>query len=157
MIVQLNDNEWSSVTYLAEKRTNKEQHKISDKPQSKIDMEGVGGEFAFCKVFNVYPDFRMNPGQYDARMPNGTTVDVKTTACETGHLIGQEKKLKYPTDVYFLVIMKEEKEFETVGWATKGDLFDESNYLDHFGRGKCFAIPQENLRNERELWKYSSS
>jgi hypothetical protein len=158
LIVDLNPYECSVVSFLAEKRQNKVKHKISDKSQAAIDIEGVGGEFAFYKAFNIYPDFDIDPREYDAMLPSGVSVDVKTTVYKRGKLIGEKKKIDYATDIYFLIIvLLPYRQFETIGWATKEELFDKANYGDHFGRGKCYAIPQEKLRNEQELWKYLNS
>jgi hypothetical protein len=63
-------------------------------PQSneQTDLEGIGAEFAFCKLHNVYPDFSIQPrnaenDEGDCKLLDGRAVDVKATQYRTGKLI----------------------------------------------------------------------
>jgi hypothetical protein len=63
-------------------------------PQSneQTDLEGIGAEFAFAKLFNSYPDFSIQPRNADedggdCKLRDGRAVDLKATQCPTGKLI----------------------------------------------------------------------
>ena len=71
------------------------------------DLNGFGGEFAFCKIFNVFPDFSMelrnaSTDKGDALLPSGYAVDVKTTVYAAGKLIASPS-LKDNHDLYALM------------------------------------------------------
>jgi hypothetical protein len=63
-------------------------------PQSneQTDLEGIGAEFAFAKLFNLYPDLSIEPRTADTdtgdcTLRDGRAVDVKATQYKTGKLI----------------------------------------------------------------------
>ena len=94
-------------------------------PQSnkKTDLEGVGGELAFCLLYNLWPDMTAyaRKGGHDCVTHSGTTVDVKTTKYKTGHLLVRENKFDTDTEIYALVI-GEFPNYEYVGWATADEV-----------------------------------
>lgn len=70
------------------------------------DIDGFGGELAFCKLFNVYPDMSIRAweGEQDEGdcVWNGLRIDVKTTTYPEGCLLaGGWKKLN--VDYYALM------------------------------------------------------
>ena len=72
-----------------------------------INLNGFGGEFAFCKLFNLFPDFTLEPrgadtDTGDATLPSGHTVDVKTTVYTEGKLMAAPSE-KTNHDVYALM------------------------------------------------------
>ena len=84
--------------------------KISAESSATIDLEGVCGEMAFCKLFNVYPDLdtdRPPPHPlYDCVLSDGSRIDVKTTKYENGKLLVDSRKGKEKTDsVDFYALM----------------------------------------------------
>jgi len=75
-------------------------------PQSTdaTDLEGIAGEIAFCKIFNLYPDLQIGERlNYDAILSSGVTVDVKTTKYETGRLLAVLGKETHAPDAYALM------------------------------------------------------
>ena len=84
--------------------------KISSSDAATVDLEGMCGEIAFCKLFNVYPDLdtdRMPPHPFhDCVIGNGLRIDVKTTKYENGKLLVDSRKGKEKTDsVDFYALM----------------------------------------------------
>ena len=79
--------------------------KVSASDPVEIDLEGICGELAFCKLFNVYPDLDTdrNPPHplHDCTLPppppGGLRIDVKTTKYENGKLLVDSRK-GYKTD-----------------------------------------------------------
>ena len=116
-------------------------------PQSseQTDLDGIAGEFAFCKVANVWPDMTIGArrGGHDAFL-NGMSVDVKTTRCPTGHLLATIKKSTTASDVYVLVIGTV-PEFRIAGWASAAQLLHPENIAD-FGHGSGYALSQRQLQ-----------
>ncbi len=82
---------------------------ISVQSDLEIHINGCGAEFAFCKLFNTYPDFdvysrKTEDDQGDAIL-FGKKVDVKTTKLENGNLIApQWKNNSKEIELYALMI-----------------------------------------------------
>lgn len=117
------------------------------------ELVGFGGELAFCKLFNCYPDFSLHPrsGGHDC-LWDGQRTDVKATDCLIGQLLGRPNKKHEPVDVYALMICHwawaepdDEALFTFRGWATRKELFADHR-LTNLGRGPTYAIPQCDLR-----------
>jgi len=85
--------------------------KISAEDPHTVDLEGIAGELAFCRLFNVYPDIDTdrNPPHplYDATIPPppGYRIDVKTTKYENGKLLVDARKGSKTDGVDFYVLM----------------------------------------------------
>ena len=128
---------------------------VSDKkigPQSceETDLEGICGEFAFCKAMNLYPDMSISPrkGTDDVTL-NGKTVDVKTTRYKTGKLLARKTKGETPSDVYVLVV-GQCPEYKIAGWCGSAELLCESNLID-LGYGKTYGLEQCALKPVENL------
>ena len=82
--------------------------KISESDQATVDLEGVCGELAFCKLFNAYPDLdtdRPPPHPLFDCMVDGLRIDVKTTRWETGKLIVDARKGRKTRGVDYYALM----------------------------------------------------
>lgn len=67
-----------------------------------IETNGLGGEVAVCKLFNLFPDLITNEvSDYDCTLHDGTKVEVKTTQYPHGKLIARHTKSS--ADIYVLV------------------------------------------------------
>jgi hypothetical protein len=109
-----------------------------------IHIEGVGAEIAFCKLFNVYPDFSVTPrvGGSDA-VWGGRTVDVKTTSHPSGRLLARPNKRDDPSDLYVLMVGTFPT-YRCAGFVTPAALFM-AERLTNPGHGACYAINQRDL------------
>ena len=121
-----------------------------------IDLDGYGAELAFCRLFNVYPDFTVHlrstgEDSGDAKLPCGLAVDVKSTKYKNGNLITGIWK-DDSTDLYALMV----GEFPTYtfrGFMRKVDLIREERVGD-LGYGPTYIAPQEDLTELEEVkWK----
>ena len=120
--------------------------KKGDQSNEFTDLEGISGEIAFCKMFNVYPDMDSKVvtqlddiGDCTYR---GYQVDVKTTSYENGKLICATWK-NDKVDMYALMVGT----FPTYsfrGFASAKTLKQQSNIVD-LGKGKVYAIEQKQL------------
>ena len=85
--------------------------KISAEDPHTVDLEGICGELAFCKLFNVYPDLDTdrNPPHplYDALVPPppGFRIDIKTTKYDNGKLLVDARKGSKTDGVDFYALM----------------------------------------------------
>src|SRR5687768_14371134 len=69
-------------------------------PPGDRDLDGAGGEVAFCKFVQRYPDLAEGEHrQFDLVTADGRTVDVKTTTYPNGFLMVRKKT----ADVYVLM------------------------------------------------------
>lgn len=150
MNVILNDAEQKLSEYLAKKRYNNarkkmvEDKKIGPQSCSYTDLNGIGAEVGFCKLFNIYPDTQT---EYipvtDGELHTGHSVDVKCTKYHTGHLIAVITKKGKPCDLYALMI-GEMPNYRFAGFSTPDSLFMDENIKD-LGHGDGYCLAQESL------------
>jgi hypothetical protein len=116
---------------------------------------GVRGEYAFCKLFNIMPDFEIRPrsaktDEGDCIMPSGEKVDVKTTSHPNGELRAQKWKrlpgMDHKIDLYALMI-GEDREFRFVGFMPAYELLQDSRYKEG-NYGKVYFARQDELNND---------
>ena len=118
--------------------------RVGDQSDELTDLEGFAGEMAFCKLLNLYPDMSIEPqtGTFDCETAKGTTIDVKTTKYERGHLIVGKKKEGCGTQVYALMVGSF-PQYQFRGWVYNEDIFREEWWNeDHY------KMPQSALRQE---------
>lgn len=97
--ITLNKTEQTLCKFVATKRYENNRavgttnSKLGDQTDEQTDLEGIGGEVAFCSLKNVYPDLSIDARSaskgedtYDAIVQD-KTVDVKTTRYENGRLL----------------------------------------------------------------------
>jgi hypothetical protein len=111
MLITLNSNERITVEHMAKmryehcRRVGARLTIYSDAEAMENEINSFGGEFAFCKHWNLYPDFDDNTfAHHDATMADGRTVDVKTTPLKTGRLQAKKLDKKKMPDFYALMI-----------------------------------------------------
>ena len=153
--ITLNENEQKLAEYLAKKRWDFNRDKgtphlySGPRPTEQTDVEGMGGELAYCKLMNIYPALDTSPTDmpvYDCISRFGERIDVKTANQRTGrslHLIAPLAKAKRPPDKYVLVV-GEMPVYSIVGEVWAEDLLNEGNLHD-FGYGDCYALDQSQL------------
>ncbi len=112
-----------------------------------INIEGTGGEFAFCKLQNIYPDMTINhPISFDCYIKGHGYIDVKTTKKPFGMLlVGVWKSRAIPD--YYALMVGEFPTYEFKGFFPGGDVFHRENLID-LGHGPTYGIAQERLIKE---------
>jgi len=157
MRVTMTQGEIEVCTMLAQMRNKNHvppnRYKVSNKTQLEQDIEGVIGEYAFCKFKNIWPDLSTHSRQngYDC-IYNNYRVDVKATKNTSGMLLLSPKKDNPDIDIYVLAILHP-FHVELVGWAFKTDLQQPENLKD-LGYGPTYALTQSQLRNFKEDLKH---
>ncbi len=148
--VLLNEAEQRIALWVAKKRMseNKSANVVDRKmgPQDDEDANrnGFGAELAFCKMFNVYPDFSTQPrsGSSDCER-FGQSVDVKSTTYPNGRLVAIPRKKELASDMYALLVCVW-PEYTFVGFASAAELLSEKRLTD-LGHGPTYAMNQDEL------------
>ena len=151
MKIYLNDAEIAIAKYLAQERyknnrnSNTDNRRIGPQSDEETDLNGIGGEIAFCKRANIYPDINTyrRPRQ-DAFIRPGIGVDIKTTKYENGKLVVASWKRNEPTNYYALVVGTFPN-YRIVGVIAADEVFRSENIGD-LGYGPCYVIDQDKLR-----------
>jgi hypothetical protein len=116
-------------------------------PQSDefTDLNGLGGELAFCKLVNVWPDLTTEPrrGGYDC-IVNGWRVDVKTTEYRGGKLVASLSKRVEDVDVFALVTGAFPGAYRIAGWAWAVELLQDHT-IGNLGHGQGYILEQREL------------
>ena len=108
-----------------------------------IDEDGVIGELAFCKHWNIFfnPEATYRHHTFDALLKE-KRVDVKATRLKTGRLQASSKK-NPDVDVFVLGII-DGNEVTFVGYATAESLYKQENFMT-LGRSEGYALEQKDL------------
>ena len=77
--------------YNVNRENNVQDAKKGEQSNEFVDLEGIAGEMAFCKIFNLYPDLEIKVTTQDTDagdcILNGYKVDVKATSYDTARVI----------------------------------------------------------------------
>jgi len=119
--------------------------KMGGQSGAQIDEDGVIGEFAFCKHFNIFFDLGLSPrsGSYDCLLKD-KRIDIKTTRYKTGRLLATTK-INYDVDIYVLAILGD-TDVSFVGWIEREQLTTQDNLKD-LGRGLGYSLDQDQLKS----------
>jgi len=153
--ITLNEQEQRIARYIAKERmtinraSNKKTSIIGSQSNEEVDLEGIAGEIAFCKIFNLYPDFKTNLVNQDSDEGDCVykefKVDVKTTTYKSGKLIcGTWKNDKVD---YYALMTGTFPTYEFKGFA-KGSVLKTNANLINLGRGECYGLTQDKLIKE---------
>lgn len=128
--------------------------KIGKEDNHFMDVNGFGGEFAFCKLFNVMPDFlvqvtQTNKNDYDALLFNCIKVDVKTTDVLSGRLLAAPWKID-EVDCYALIVGTIPN-YIFKGFMLRDDLKREDR-IKSLGYRKGYVAEQSELKELHDLF-----
>ena len=158
MNVTLNEAEQRLAKYLAGRRhglareNGRHNGRIGPQSDEETDLEGIGAEIAFCKLFNCYPDTEVgHTPDFDATVLPGRTVDVKATRYHGGRLLAVLGKKGKPPDFYALMIGSFPT-YRCAGFMRADDLLQDVRIKD-LGRGPGFAAEQIELQTAEEWWR----
>jgi hypothetical protein len=113
-----------------------------------LDIVGFGGEVAFARMFNCYPDFttHIRVGGHDAITRKGYKVDIKTTRGNPPCLRVKGNKDGEGVDVYVLMHCNW-PHFECIGYVYKEEIL-RPEYLSNYKGEEWYSIPKDKLRTE---------
>jgi hypothetical protein len=145
----------SEFRHLNNRNNNIKNSKMGKKSDQEMDLEGISAEFAFCKLFNLYPDLTIDirssineTDNGDATLPSGHTVDVKVTHHLNGKLIAVPWK-KANVDLFALIVGKS-PEYTFKGFMKSKELLKDSR-LGDLGYGKTYIAEQNELKEFKDL------
>jgi hypothetical protein len=121
--------------------------KIGDQSDELTDLEGVAGEVAFCKLFNLYPDFSIQvrascDDKADANLC-GLLIDVKTTMYRSGKLLAAIWKTDSKADV-FALMTGEFPNYVFCGFMDRTELLRPER-IGNLGHGDTYIAEQIEL------------
>jgi len=127
--------------------------KIGAQSDEETDFEGICAELAFCKLYNLYPDFTVftRNTETDAGdvIFNGRSVDVKTTKYLTGKLLAAP--WKKATGDLFALMVGTSPTYTFKGFMKQSELLKDSR-LGDLGHGLTFIAYQNELKDFMELY-----
>ena len=152
MQVLLNESEQRLAKYIAKRRyeINREKGTVDAKKGEQsnefVDLEGIAGEIAFCKIYNLYPDLEVKVTTQKTDKGDciykGHKIDVKTTSYKTGKLICALWK-NNEVDLYALMVGAFPS-YEFRGFSYASELKKKENIIN-LGRGDLYALTQDKL------------
>lgn len=160
MVVILTETEREIVKYVAGMRQyantlgEVKNYQVGENDDLSIHILGFGGELAFCKAANIYPDLAVATNKTEWPLSDlrfhGGTWDIKTTVYEDGHLLSPASKGRKKSDFYALIVATDEVDevpchYRIVGWCSREMLFRTENKSERF-KG-AFALAQEQLHS----------
>lgn len=120
-------------------------YKMGNGDDLQINLEGTAGEFAFCKLKNIYPDMSIEqPMAFDCSINNIGFIDVKTTNKTNGMLLIGKWKEKYLKPAYYVLMVGEMPTYELKGFFPGPEVFKPENIVN-FGYGDTYGISQDRL------------
>ena len=150
--ITLNETEKKICEYLAKSRyscareNNVHNGKIGPQSNWETDLNGIGSEFAFCKMINVYPDLSIYPrkGGHDCLTHKNKTINVKSTKYKNGRLLTKMDTDPKDSD-YFVLMVGEFPTYEFRGFIESEELIKKENIID-LGHGPGYGVEQKRLK-----------
>ena len=152
MKVLLTESEQTFVRNVARLRfrnnrsTNTHNGRIGKQSDEATDVQGFGGELAFCRMAGIEPDLSIEPGvrpAVDCVLSDGRTVDVKTSFRNDAPLRAKPKPGATLPDLYALMVGAFPA-FRFAGTIESARLIRQENWkktkYDH-----AFVMPQKLL------------
>jgi len=149
----LNEAEQKLANFLAQSRYQSNRNsgvtnnKIGPQSDAETDLNGIGSELAFCRMFNVYPDMSISPRSGGADcFRSGFEIDVKTTRYPSGRLLAVTTKKLKDADIYVLMV-GDFPTYRFAGFATAQELLNPEK-ITNLGYGPTYALSQAELHKE---------
>ena len=117
-------------------------------PLMEMNKNGFGAELAFCRLCGITFDSSTiekenHFSKVDATLPDGTSIDVKTTVYKNGKLIVRHGKEKKVVDIYVLMTGTFPT-FTFCGWASYAEIIKIEN-TENLGWGNAYSLSQSKL------------
>lgn len=151
-IITLNEVEKRVAQYIAKRRkavnapVRTTPLKKGDEHHDVAELEGIGGEIAFCKFLNIYPDLTIGPQHGGADCERGLLIDVKARRREDGMLLVVKSKRINAVDAYALMVGTFPK-YRFAGWCRADEVVNPDRLID-LGHGETYAIEQAELTQD---------
>ena len=152
--VKLTDSEILTCEVIAKLRydnnrnKNVRNSKLGSQDNIYTDLEGLCGELAFCKFFNLYTDLSVgirssnNGEDMGDCVLEGKTIDVKVTKYSKGKLLAPSWKSN--TVDYYALMVGEKGKYTFKGFMESSELL-KSSRLGSLGYGETYIAEQHEL------------
>ena len=150
--IVLNDGEQRICKLIAKSRFENNRQKgitnskVGEQSDELTDLEGIGGEVACAKLYNVMPDFSIHTRSSSEDdgdfLWNKLKFDVKATTYENGRLLAT--RWKVPSVDYFLLVTGTFPNYIYRGRMKSDELLREDRLID-LGHGLSYAANQSEL------------
>jgi len=136
--------------------TETKESKLSSADGIELDYLGFSGEFAFCKIFNLMPDFTTHvKSSKDGTdlgdcVLNGMKIDVKTTSNSFGCLRVLKWKKPNSVDVYALMTRESDFVYTFRGFVSSKEVFKQDR-LNSSTYPNCYVVEQYELLELEEV------
>jgi hypothetical protein len=126
------------------KNMSRHQIELAEAKNLRNEINSFGGEVAFCKLHNLWPDLTDNVfATADCIMSDGNTVDVKTTPREFGRLLVKKlDKDKFPH--YYALMIGGFPKYHFMGMMAK-EVLIVAERIDHGLESPAYAATQREL------------
>lgn len=127
----------------------KDRRQDTTKDSTEMHIEGLAGEWAFCKAMNFYPDHEIEKRSVHDCRGFGGTWDVKTQSIPTSSLhIRFSKAAQGKRCDFYALVIGHRPDYEIVGWVEAEAIFQKDNIGD-IGYGMFYKVPQSKLKKFR--------
>lgn len=134
--------------YANNRKANIKNQKIGKQSNEFTDLQGLAGEFAFCRLLDIEPDTTIHPrasrtDNGDLSLGDGTKVDVKTTHYPNGRLLVVPWKVR-TVDLYVLMVGT----FPTFRYTGAMEIEEmlKPSRLGSMGYGETYIAAQSELK-----------
>lgn len=152
MIIELNEAERKLVEYVSRKRyqvnraTGATATIFNETDAIENEVDSYGAEVAYCKLHNCYPDLdTTHRPPFDAKLPDGRTVDVKQTKYVTGKLLVKLIARTTLPDLYALMIGKFPK-YKLAGHMSAKEIITPERVETGNWKAPTYVAKQEELK-----------
>lgn len=144
---QITVRELAKQRYESNRKANVRNQKIGKQTNEFTDLQGLGGEFTFCRLLDLEPDTTIHPRSSmsdngDLSLGDGTKVDVKTTHYPTGKLLVVPWKVKNVE--YYVLMVGTFPTFRYNGAMHRDEILKASR-LGSLGYGQTYIAHQSEL------------
>lgn len=160
IVIQLTTTELQILDYVATRRyietssKGKEMQQDTSRSPWQLCLDGVYGEYAVGKHFNLFFDLNCNYRKFgpDFVRNDGTKIDVKSTRHIGGPINAAEWSINKPADIYILTEIYDDK-VAIIGWVDRDTFLVDSNKHQIGNNKPYYCLPQNYLTPLNETKK----
>jgi hypothetical protein len=139
--------------YIETSSKGKEMQQDTSRSPWQICLDGVYGEYAVGKHYNLFFDLNCDYRKFGADFvrTNGLKIDVKSTRTTGGPLNATKWSVKKPADTFILTEIYDDF-VNIIGWVDRVTFLKDDNIFD-VGNGPFYSLPQKFLTPINESQK----
>jgi hypothetical protein len=154
-VITLNNADRALAEYVAKERRKSARlngatdNQYSSQPKEEIELQGFGGELAFCRMFSCEPDTSIG-AEFANHLKNrgdtllrGKWVDIKNTTHDQGHMLVPNYKRVGTAADWFALMVGTFPDYEFRGWMQDCEILRPERMSPRFHM--WFAASQDEL------------